>query len=90
MTIKLIDHSEHSFVVDDSLSTRKIRDKLGEYLQLGKDAEQLCLCYPGSTIKKRMTFYSYSFIFILLLLVILFPYLIISSYLSLLFLLIII
>jgi hypothetical protein len=56
MTVKLIDDSEHSFVVDDSQSTRKISDKLGEYLQLGKDGEQFCLCYPGSTIKKRVTF----------------------------------
>jgi hypothetical protein len=54
MTIQVIDGSEHTFIVDDSQTVRKICDKLGEHLQLGKDAEQFCLCYPGSTIRKRM------------------------------------
>jgi hypothetical protein len=54
MTIQVIDGSEHTFIVDDSQPVRKICDKLGEHLQLGKDGEQFCLCYPGSTIKKRM------------------------------------
>lgn len=56
MEVKLIDESIKSFIVDDSQSVRKISDKLGEHLDLGKDAEQFCLCWPGSTIKKR-TFY---------------------------------
>lgn len=55
ISIKLIDESEHSFVVDDSQSVRKISDKLGELLQLSaKDSEQFCLCWPGSTIKKPL------------------------------------
>lgn len=52
MTIQVIDGSEHTFIVDDSQTVRKICDRLGEQLQLGKDGEQFCLCYAGSTIKK--------------------------------------
>lgn len=53
MEIALIDGSIKSFIVDDSQTVRKISDKLGEHLDLGKDAEQFCLCWPGSTVKKR-------------------------------------
>jgi hypothetical protein len=50
----MIDGTEQKHIIDDSATVRKICDKLGELMQMGKDAEQFCLCLPDSTIQKSI------------------------------------
>lgn len=52
LTVKFIDGTENTFLVDNSATVRKIVGTISGLLELGKDGDQFCLAYPNSKITK--------------------------------------